>query len=493
MVKKVTEYMHKFHMLEKGDTVIVGVSGGADSVCLISVLSELKDSMALTLVCAHVNHMFRETALRDEQYVQELCARLEIPCHVKRVDVKALAEEAKMSFEEAGRKVRYSFFEELKEEYGEAKIAVAHNKGDCAETMLFHLFRGSHLKGLGGISPVNGCVIRPLLDVERDEIEAYLQAKGIAWQTDETNASTEYARNYIRHEILPAADKLCTGVERRLAETASALRETEDYMEERTKEAMIQYCESRDGGIYISEALTTKEHTVIVSRVLYRALEQISGVAKDLGKVHVQDLRGLIDLQLGRQISLPGGVVAYRSAGGILVRKESNVMTVQGGCMTDVHQNVEVATDSRASVAAGVSTAIGLLSNKDLEAGEVVQFELEGLGNVRARILINYELKNIPQKTYTKWFDYDKIIKCAVFRKRMEGDYLTINEEGGRKKLKEYFIQEKIPSYKRDEIWILADDQHIIWVPGFRMSTFYKITEKTERVLEVTIGGKENG
>lgn len=492
MVKKVTEYMQKYHMLEKGDTVIVGVSGGADSVCLLSVLSDLKETLDLTLVCAHVNHMFRETALRDEKYVQELCAGLEIPCRIKRVDVKALAEEAKLSFEEAGRKVRYGFFEELKAEYDDAKIAVAHNKGDCAETMLFHLFRGSHLKGLGGISPVNGSVIRPLLDVEREEIEEYLQTKQIVWQTDETNASTEYARNYIRHEILPMADKLCPGVGRRLAETAAGLRETEDYMADRTQEAFIKYCQIRDGGVYISEELVSKEHAAIVSRLLYRALELISGVARDLGKVHVQELQGLFDLQSGRQISLPVGIVAYRSAGGVLVRKEGNMAKVKGGCIVDGHQSAGGVWDSSVLPVVGVSAMIALLSRKDLEAGEPVQFELEGLGSVHARLLFNYELKNIPQKRYTKWFDYDKITKCAVFRKRMEGDYLTINEEGGRKKLKEYFIQEKIPSYKRDEIWILTDDRHVIWVPGYRISTFYKISKETERVLEITIGGKEN-
>ena len=107
--------------------------------------------------------------------------------------------------------------------------------------------------------------------------------------------------------------------------------------------------------------------------------------------------------------------------------------------------------------------------------------------------MTDFDLQNIPQKTYTKWLDYDKINSCAVFRKRLEGDFLAIDEKGSRKKLKEYFIQEKIPAYKRDEIWILADDNHIMWVPGYRISSFYKVSEKTERVLELTIGGRENG
>ncbi len=467
MVTNVVEYMQKHHMLENGDTVIVGVSGGADSVCLLSVLADLRQSMKLTVVAAHINHMFRDTALRDEEYVQQLCKELDVPCEVKCKDVALLAKEQGISFEEAGRNVRYAFFEALMEKYDADKIAVAHNKGDCAETMLFHLFRGSSLKGLGSIRPVNGVVIRPLLDVTRQEIEVYLHEKKISWQTDETNDSTEYARNYIRHEIMPLAENLYTGVEGRIADAAADLRDVEEYLEYKTKEAYLQYCNLQDGGVFIRDKIVSKEHTTIVSRVLYQAIAIIGGTVRDVGKVHVQELMNLFELQSGRKISLPAGTVAYRITEGIFIRREIN--------------------------ASGTGVSVALLSKEDLERGEEISFEIETLGEVRAKLLLNYELKNIPQKTYTKWFDYDKITKCPIFRKRTEGDFLTVNDEGGRKKLKEYFIQEKIPVYKRDETWVLADDNHIMWVPGYRISSFYKITEETKRVLEITIGGRADG
>ncbi len=467
MVKNVVEYMQKHHMLENGDSVIVGVSGGADSVCLLSVLADLRQSMKLTVVAAHINHMFRDTALRDEEYVQQLCEELDVPCEVKRTDVALLAKEQGISFEEAGRNVRYAFFEELMEKCDADKIAVAHNKGDCAETMLFHLFRGSSLKGLGGIRPVNGVVIRPLLDVTRQEIEAYLREKKIPWQTDETNNSTEYARNYIRHEIMPLAEKLYAGAERRIADSAADLRDAEEYLEYKMKEAYLQYCNLQDGGVFIRDKIVSEEHTTIVSRVLYQAIAVIGGTVRDVGKVHVQELMNLFELQSGRKISLPAGTVAYRIAEGIFIRREINAL--------------------------GTGVSVALLSKEDLERGEEISFEIETLGEVRAKLLLNYELKNIPQKTYTKWFDYDKITKCPVFRKRAEGDFLAVNDEGGCKKLKEYFIQEKIPVYKRDETWVLADDNHIMWVPGYRISSFYKITEETKRVLEITIGGRADG
>ncbi len=482
MVKNVAEYMKKHHMLENGDTVIAGISGGADSVCLLSVLSKLRETMNLTVIAAHVNHLFRETAKRDEEYVRNLCKDMDIPCYVRSMDVENLAKEQGISFEEAGRKVRYSFFEELKEELDADKIAVAHNKGDCAETVLFNLFRGSSLKGLGGIRPVNGILIRPLLNVTRKEIEEYLIENKIIWQTDETNASTEYARNYIRHEILPLAEKMYEGAGERIAATASDLREAEDYLEYKTQEAYVKHCNLQDGGIFISDKIVSEEHTTIISRILHRALTIIGGTAKDLGKVHVKELERLFELQSGRMISLPAGVVAYRIAEGIFVRREINSFDGSNSFSANVGQT-----------ALGTGVSVALLSKDDLESGEEILFELETVGEVRAKLLLNYELKNIPQKTYTKWFDYDKITKCPVFRKRAEGDFLAINDNGGHKKLKEYFIQEKIPVYKRNEMWILADDKHIMWIPGYRISSFYKVTEETRRVLEITVGGNADG
>ena len=467
MVKKVSEYMQKYHMLEEGDTVIVGVSGGADSVCLLSVLSNLRETMQLSLVAGHVNHMYRKTAKRDEKYVEDLCRKWDIPCKILRVDVSAVAEERGMSFEEAGRMVRYEFFEQLKNDFGADKIAVAHNLEDCSETMLFHLFRGSNLKGLGGISPVKDRIIRPLMNVSRIDIEAYLKEKQLEWMEDETNASTDYSRNRIRHNIIPEAELICSGAAVRMAETAEELRLTETYLEKQTGLAYYECCEKTDGGIFVDLKQFGRLHPAIKSRVFYKVLEQNAKETRNLGRIHVQELLKLCDLQPGRCIDLPYRMCAHRTAEGILVRKEPEC--------------------------GEISTEVSLLSRKDLEAGKEIVFEADGLGTVKARLLFNCELKNIPQKTYTKWFNYDKITKCAVFRKRMEGDFLVIDDAGNHKKLKEYFIQEKIPAYKRNDVWILADGNHVMWIPGYRISAFYKITENTEKVLEITIGGNENG
>ena len=475
-------------MIENGDTIIVGVSGGADSVCLLSVLVELRETLNLKPVVAHVNHMLRESALRDEEYVISLCSRLNIPCEVCRVDVQKVAKEWGMTVEEAGRKVRYEFFNRLKEQYKADKTAVAHNKEDCSETVLFHLFRGSNLKGLGGMSPVNGSVIRPLMNVSRKEIEAYLRERNIGWMEDETNASVEYARNRIRHGILPEAEKICAGATGRIAETAEELRLAEEYLAMQTEDAFARCCQLRDGGIFIRSLEAETLHPFLRGRMLYMVLEQQAGMSKDLGRIHVQALEKLLSLQAGKSVDLPYGLCAHRTADGILVRKERSVGPSGRKVMPEGGETTESSADAK-----GVSVEIALLFKADLERGDTVQFSLPELGCVTAKLLSDFNLENIPQKTYTKWFDYDKITRCAVFRKRMEGDFLVINEKGNRKSLKEYFIQEKIPAYKRDDMWILTDDDHVMWVPGYRISAYYKITEETERVLEVNIGGQENG
>ena len=482
MVNKIVEYINKYHMLEKGDTVIVGVSGGADSVCLLSVLCELRQTMELSLVAAHVNHLYRETADRDEDYVKKLCRDRNVTFRCLRTDVQALAEEKGLSFEEAGRLVRYDFFEKLKLEYGAERIAVAHHMEDCSETVLFHLFRGSNVKGLGGIAPVNGDIIRPLMNIDRNEIEQYLLARGIKWMEDETNRSEEFSRNGIRHGIMPRAEEICPGAKTKIAEAAEELRMVEDYLAALTQSIYQQYCEGKDGGAFIRVSALRELHPVLQSRLLYMMLEKQAGTARDLGRIHVKELDRLCDLQSGRSMNFPYEVRGYRTSDGILVRKEA--------ATKDCERN----TSEKASEEGKENTSLLMLPREqELEHGELCELEVPGLGNVSIRLIFSDKLENIPQKTYTKWFDYDKITKCPAFRKRKEGDYLTIDDMGNCKKLKEYFIQEKIPAYKRDDVWILADDSHVMWVPGYRISAYYKISEKTERILEVTIGGRENG
>ena len=204
MFQKVLSYVNQHHMLTQGDGVVAGVSGGADSVCLLFVLRKIQESLGGKLYVAHVNHGLRgEEALADQEFVRRLCEEWQLPFYLKSVKLREIARERKLSEEEAGRLVRYDFFRKVAEETGAAKIAVGHNANDHAETLLFHLIRGSSLKGLAGISPVQGAVIRPLLCVKREEIEQYVKEKGLHFCMDKTNLEDTYTRNRIRHKLLP--------------------------------------------------------------------------------------------------------------------------------------------------------------------------------------------------------------------------------------------------------------------------------------------------
>ena len=206
--KKVEQYIEQYQMIGRGDRIVTGVSGGADSVCLLFVLCELRKKLGFEVIVCHVNHQLRaEAAEQDEAYVKELCRKLDVPCRIFHENVELIAKNGKKSLEEAGRIVRSNAFETVCRESGANKIATAHHKNDNAETVLLNLARGSGLQGMCGIRPVYGNRIRPLLCLTRKEIEEWLEEEQISYCTDETNEEDEYTRNRIRHKILPVMEQ----------------------------------------------------------------------------------------------------------------------------------------------------------------------------------------------------------------------------------------------------------------------------------------------
>lgn len=495
--RKVKDYIAKYHMLAPGDTVVMGVSGGADSVCLFLMLCELAKEMPLQLVVVHVHHGIREEADADADYVKSLCDAYHVPFVFVREDVKAYARREHLSEEEAGRKIRYQAFEETLEKYakGEAthgRIAVAHNANDRAETMLFHLFRGTGLAGASGIKPVREPVIRPILCLKREEIEEYLEERGISFCIDHTNMEDTYTRNRIRNHMLPYAEKeICQGAVTHMCAAADRLLETEEYIR-RQAQAAYARCfietgmvgkdsKNKDSGkpqvIFRADRLR-KEEPFIQKEVLLMGLEQIAKGRKDITSVHVNEIAQLLEKQGSKQLSLPYGLIASKE-----VHKEYDCLILH---MQDIEAKKEdsspmqkiVVKPSREIEVPGVGTVkVTLLERGKLpEESEISAFFLG-------------KTQIIPQKSCTKWFDYDRITKSLMFRARETGDYLTINEKLSKKSLKEYMIEEKIPKNQRDKIYVLADGSHILWVPGYRISEYYKITEKTEHILQVQIGG----
>lgn len=498
---KVKAYIEKHRMIVSGDTIVTGVSGGADSVCLFSILHELAETMMLRLIVVHVNHGIRGAeAEADAGYVEELCREWGVPYVLVREDVREYARTEHLSEEEAGRKVRYRAFEEALEKYaGEAgpagtvgggfrkgKIAVAHNANDLAETMLFHLFRGAGLSGAAGMKPVRGNVIRPVLCLERREIEEYLRQRQLSFCIDRTNMEDTYTRNRIRNHIFPYVEKeVCHGAVRHMCEAADRLAEAEGFIrrqaelayrrcvsEEAAGEGAGQGKRSGEPEVRLDAGRLMEEEAFLRRQVLLLGLEKASGGRRDIAAVHVRETEKLLGKSGSKQISLPYGLTARREP-----QKEYAELVL---CRTEEQgkqEPVKIAIPGTAEVPGLGPVEFSLLETENLPP------ENEITGFFRGKS------QHIPQKTYTKWFDYDRITKSLVFRVREKGDYLTINGNLSRKKLKDYMINEKIPKERRGKIYVLAEENHILWVPEYRISEYYKITENTKRILQVQIGG----
>lgn len=452
--KKVFSYIREQQMLLPGERVVAGISGGADSVCLLFVLLEWKALYGLEPAVVHINHGIRPEAAEDARFVEQLCRQYEIPFYLKEADIRKLAEETKCSEEEAGRNYRYKAFEEVARELDAAKIAVAHNLNDRGETMLFHLFRGSGIKGLAGIAPVRDKIIRPLLCVEREEIEQYLAEIGQEYCHDATNDGDDYTRNRIRHHILNyACQEIAPGCVQRMGQTADILGEIDDYLEQQTKAALEQCIrKEQQCCVELDCAKVMDCHPAIRKRVLLEVLNKISPGVRDITYVHVDMICELFIRRGNRQILLPYGIRAIR---------EYDKVTLQIG-----------------------SDVAGIADQQEAPAMDFRVFSVEDLPHDKENSLI------FPQNQYTKWFDYDKIEKSPVVRTRMTGDYLTIRDGRGKlchKKLKDYMIEAKIPPGERDSIALLAEESHIIWAVGYRISEYYKVCGNTKRVLQVQL------
>lgn len=466
MIEKVWRYIEEQHMLSEHDYVVAGVSGGADSVCLLSMLLELRKRKDFTIHVVHVNHMIRKEAGEDAAYVEALCKKQDLPFTLVCRDVEKEAEEKQLSTEEMGRQIRYEAFYQVIQEYaGErrGKIAVAHNKNDCCETFLFHLFRGSGLQGLSGIRPVRGDIIRPILCLERSEIEAYLQEKQISFCIDKTNFEDNYTRNRIRHHILPIASEEISGnAIGHISEACERISEAYALIADLTKKAYKDCVWIDEKGTHILEKPFRALHVTLQGYCLREALSGVAGSSKDLEAVHVQQLSMLMDKQCGRQIHLPYDVIAWREYEGIRLEKNERIQKTQK-----------------------IDISLGEEEREKLESGEMVSVILSEQEQLDISLKKADECKNIVQKTYTKWLDYDKIENSIVIRKRKKGDFLTINSFYQKKSLKSYFIDKKVPREDRDSIWLVVDGSHVMWVVADRISSFYKVSDATENILEI--------
>lgn len=477
MLQKVQKNLREWNMVSPKDKVLVGLSGGADSVCLLMALVELSKEMDFSVEAIHVEHGIRgEESKDDQKFAEELCRQLGILCHVETVDVPSYCKQTGLGLEEGARILRYKEFSQLAKCLG-AKVALAHHMEDNAETILFQMVRGSSLTGLCGMQPVrmdeNGITyIRPLLSMHRLEIETFLHEKQQAYCVDSTNVELEYSRNYLRNKILPELSKLNTQAVAHMNAAAMQLSDIRDYLEEETNKAWSESVAILEDDEIINLQLKieklTSYHKALKKEIVYRAISEISGGKKDITSVHVMDVLNLCENQSGKEVVLPNRVKA---------RKEYGI----------IHFWKEVESERYTSETLALS---------DKELAELINSKDElklSLGSGKEALVLRAfskkENTDIPKKEYTKWMDYDKIKIGFCIRTRESGDYFIGDANGHRKKLKQYFIDEKIPSAEREKIWILAQENLVLWVIGGRISEHVKVTKDTKTILEITYDG----
>lgn len=461
MKEKVREYNREKDLFHEHDKIIVGVSGGKDSVCLLHVLNELREEYSLSLLVVHINHGIRgEEADADARFVETLAESMELPCHVEKVDVKEVAKVRRVSLEEAGRDERYRIMEMLRVEHDFHKIAIAHHQDDVAETVLFNLLRGTGPRGLSGIAAKRDYIIRPLLFAPSEDVEGYIKANKLEFRSDCTNEEEIYIRNILRLSVFPLLEeKINARAKSHVADAAYRIALQNEYIEKEAKKAYLRVVRMEEGEYNYEVKEFTKLDKAIQTEVIRLILSNLIPNAKDIDHSHYHMLNQLLNKEVGKQTNLPEGIVVQRTYKTIRYfvpeeeREEKQVLDIK--CIPPCEQHFVL-------------------------AGEKFRLNME--------IVTDWStLGEIPQKDYTKWIDYDRIRSDIFLRTPRKGDYLTLDSKGRRKKLSRYFIDKKVPADQRSNQIIIADGSHILCIMSSgRMSEAYKVTENTKQILIIT-------
>ncbi|MGB9793129.1 MAG: tRNA lysidine(34) synthetase TilS [Thermacetogeniaceae bacterium] len=456
---KVLAFIESRRLLRPGMKVVVGVSGGVDSVALLHVLKEAT-TLSLSLHVAHLNHLLRPEAGEEARFVRSLARSWGIPVTTGYADVRRIAAAKKTSVEAAGRIARYSFLRHVARMVGADRIAVAHHADDRVETILLNILRGTGPSGLSGIPVRNGNVVRPLLCVTRAEIEGYCREAGLKWCVDPSNLSTDYQRNKIRHILLPLLRKeFNPRVEEALLRLAEIVEEEDLFLSEyalRVGRRLVKKRGKRELRLDLSRFLRLPRP--LQRRLLRSAVVAVAGGLKDFGYIHVEDsIRLLSEGGVGAEVHLPCGV---------RVRKSYRDFAVFKG---------EMAPEKRPPVERRIAVP-GTTELPELGFTVFAQIvERDGGGRL--------DLPDFSGSPWVAFFDYDELRLPLFVRTRRPGDRIRPFGMEGSKKLKKLFGDLKIPLEERDRIPLVASDGEIYWVVGCRRSRDALVTPETRRVL----------
>lgn len=446
-------------LIVDGDNILIALSGGPDSVFLFHNLRKLKDIISFNLYASHINHMYRgKDAMHDEEFVRDLCQKYGVRLFVKRKNAAEYAKELKVTEEEAGRVLRYGFFNENLSQIGGGKIALAHNLNDQAETVLQRLIRGTGIDGLSAMSFQKSNLIRPMLNVSRDEIMAYLHGNNYRYCIDITNSQDIYGRNKIRLNLIPYLEKnFNPNIQVTLCRMAEAMERDkkiiEKYIDIKFKELLKDRSDSKLVlDLNLLRALDVGER----GRIIRRGIEELKGNTVNVEMKHIDNAISLMDAgKTGKKIDLTGGFTIEISYDNFIINK-----------------GLDKVPEFEYNIALNEITHIKEV-NKTLlarvfEAGTETWEDTEDKDSFCV--------------------DFDLVKGSLTVRNRRPGDSITPCGMEGSKKVKDVFIDLKIPKEERDSRLIVADDENIIWLEGYRINDKYKINESTKKILKISTG-----
>lgn len=453
----ITNTIKRLNLLEKHESFLVAVSGGPDSVACLNLLASLKEEWAWSFRAIHLNHLIRASeADKDEYFVGEMAKKLNCPFFSKRVDVQALTREEGFSIEDAARRCRLEFFMEAARQFNVKKIVLAHTRDDQAETVLLRLLRGTGLRGLTAMQPrmeyENITLVRPLLEVGRDDILEYLKAKNLAYRVDPSNYSLRFSRNRVRHELIPELEKSYNPQVRehlrRLAETLSV---DFNFIETEARSVFKRVIKKETPDqITLNRQLFSSLHEALQFRVLGYVLRQIHS-DRELDFIHWQAMKEKIRNRGGFFVSLSQKVEMGAERDEIIVRTR-DLPSVSFEDMLNLGQSAAV---KESGLVFSCTELKGHLSPAEAKERSIAIFDLDR---------IKFPLK---------------------IRSRKEGDRFKPLGQRKDKKLKDFLIDRKVPSYDKDKIPIICSGDKIIWVFGVEISEDFKIARHTRRILRI--------
>ena len=448
MEDRVLKTIKDYKLIEKGDTIIVGASGGPDSQFMIYILNSLKSQIDFEITLAHLNHLHRKEAKNDEELVRKTAEKLNLKFFSRARSMDDYAKKHGLSSEDAGRRLRYEFFNDLAREYDNAKIAVAHNKDDQAETVLMRIIRGTGLDGLRAMDYKTANIIRPILDIKKSEILAYLDRQKILYAIDHTNFENDYTRNKIRLDIIPKLEEINPKAIDQIYNLSRLANDDLKILDSVIDEKFKKLAKPERDQIIFDKVKFDATDQAILRRIIRKSIEILNGEIKDISKENIDEFLTIKDLDNGKKIIIDK----------LVLRKTYDSYILENMNRREKFEEV-----------------ISLPENG--------QINFDGL-NIKTSIINTNKYEKSKNIGY---FDYDKLAFPLKVRTRRNGDRFIPLGHKSEKKLKDFFIDQKIDREKRDRFPLILSDDKIVWITSLRISDEFKVTESTKKILKIEV------